>query len=206
MDIKWLPLTEYSNKYRVSISTLRRRIRMDRAEVSYLDGKYLLKDAPLSDHKSKKQRTQSRMDIVPPPPPPILLDFDLENDDLQVQQKPPAQPVSKPPTTKPVEATPAEKHNDMNMNSHNMYLNELKRAYSLILQEKEEHVLILKDEIADLQTLVKVLERDNDRLRIELKESKAAEKNDDEMTHKAFSPNLENLLDDQDWESDLDIE
>lgn len=206
MDIKWLPLTEYSNKYRVSISTLRRRIRMDRAEVSYLDGKYLLKDAPLSDHRSKKQRSQSRMDIVPPPPPPILLDFDLENDDLQVQQKPPAQPVSTPPTMKPVEATQVEKHNDMSMNSHNLYLNELKRAYSLILQEKEEHVLILKDEIADLQTLVKVLERDNNRLSSELKESKSAEKSEDEISNKAFSPNLENLLDDQDWESDLDIE
>lgn len=44
-------------------------------------------------------------------------------------------------------------------------LNELKQAYTLILQEKEEQILHLKEEIADLKTLVRVLESDNARLR-----------------------------------------
>lgn len=43
-------------------------------------------------------------------------------------------------------------------------LNELKQAYTLILQEKEEQILHLKEEIADLKTLVRVLESDNARL------------------------------------------
>ena len=44
-------------------------------------------------------------------------------------------------------------------------LNELKQAYTLILHEKEEQIIYLKEEIADLKTLVRVLESDNARLR-----------------------------------------
>jgi hypothetical protein len=47
----------------------------------------------------------------------------------------------------------------------NKLLNELKMAYSKILQEKEEHVLQLRGEVADLKTLVRVLESDNQRLK-----------------------------------------
>ena len=47
----------------------------------------------------------------------------------------------------------------------NRLLTELKRAYTQILQEKEEQILNLKSEVADLKTLVRVLEGDNDRLK-----------------------------------------
>ena len=43
-------------------------------------------------------------------------------------------------------------------------MDELKRAYSMILQEKEEQVCQLREEIADLRTLVRVLEAENLRL------------------------------------------
>ena len=46
----------------------------------------------------------------------------------------------------------------------NKLLNELKKAYTLILQEKEEQILQLKEELSDLKTLVRVLESENDRL------------------------------------------
>ena len=38
-------------------------------------------------------------------------------------------------------------------------------VYSLILQEKEEQILQLKEEVADLKTLVRVLEDDNARIK-----------------------------------------
>lgn len=44
-------------------------------------------------------------------------------------------------------------------------LNEIKKAYSLILQEKEEQILQLKEEVADLKTLVRVLEDENSRIK-----------------------------------------
>jgi len=178
---KWIPLTEYSNKYRVSISTLRRRIRNDRVEVNYLDGKYLIRDAPLTDHYPTDQ-ILSGTDSVPPRTPISFTDFDGATG--QKVQQPPTQPVSPPPPKmRPVENTSKTTNlnsqaanslnkmsgviikEDLSDNAHQLYLNELKRAYSLILQEKEEQVLILKDEIADLQTLVKVLESENNRLK-----------------------------------------
>jgi hypothetical protein len=50
-------------------------------------------------------------------------------------------------------------------------LSELKKAYSVILQEKEEQVLLLKDEVADLRTLVGVLEEENARLKRQFSDS-----------------------------------
>ena len=41
---QWLTIQEYSNKHRVSISTLRRRIKSKSIEYSFKDGKYLIRD------------------------------------------------------------------------------------------------------------------------------------------------------------------
>lgn len=51
------------------------------------------------------------------------------------------------------------------LNAANKLLSELKKAYSQILLEKEEEVCLLKEEIADLKTLVRVLESENARLK-----------------------------------------
>ena len=41
---------------------------------------------------------------------------------------------------------------------------EIKKAFSLVLQEKEKQILQLKEEVTDLKTLVRVLEDENARL------------------------------------------
>lgn len=45
-----LPLIEYSTKYHVSISTLRRRIKLNQIDYQINHGKYLIKDLPLEKH------------------------------------------------------------------------------------------------------------------------------------------------------------
>ena len=52
------------------------------------------------------------------------------------------------------------------MTAANKLLNELKKAYTQILQEKEEQIFQLKEEVTDLKTLVRVLESENDRLKL----------------------------------------
>lgn len=47
----WLPLMEYSTKYRVSVSTLRRRIKADDISFRFEDGKYFIMDEPVGTHQ-----------------------------------------------------------------------------------------------------------------------------------------------------------
>lgn len=131
----WLPLMEYSNKYRVSLSTLRRRIKAGEIEYKFADGKYLIKDGPL------QQSMSSGPEAVAPPTS-----------------------VS-PKTQSPVQSSEPKPDNDQFWRTTQGLLNEIKKAYSLILQEKEEQILQLKEEVADLKTLVRVLEEENDRLK-----------------------------------------
>ena len=132
----WLPLMEYSAKNRVSVSTLRRRIKAGEIEYKLIEGKYLLRDgAPLQ--------------VVAPAPETIAPPTSVKS-----QTHAPAKPAEKAPVD-----------NDQFWRSTQSLLNEIKKAYSLILQEKEEQILQLKEEVADLKTLVRVLEDDNTRLK-----------------------------------------
>jgi len=126
----WLPLMEYSAKYRVSLSTLRRRIKAGEIEFKLTDGKYLLRDGPL-------QVVNSGSETIAPPT------------SVKSLAPEPAPAVDK----------------DQFWRTTQGLLNEIKKAYSLVLQEKEEQILQLKEEVADLKTLVRVLEDDNTRLK-----------------------------------------
>ena len=135
----WLPITEYAGKYRVSISTLRRRIKAGDIEYSFQEGKYLLKDSPLAITQAVSQPAAA---VAPP---------HKANGSGSV--------VNEPTTS-----TDGEENSPI-LATANRLLNELKKAYSLILQEKEEQVLQIREEVADLRTLVRVLESENERLR-----------------------------------------
>jgi hypothetical protein len=58
----------------------------------------------------------------------------------------------------------AQKNDEPILTAANRLLTELKKAYTLILSEKEEQILDLKGEVSDLKTLVRVLESENERL------------------------------------------
>ena len=113
-ESNWISLMDYSNKYHVSMSTLRRRIKNRELKYHLKTGKYYLSDEPMVNQQEEELTSQ----VV-------------------------------------VEKTPE---------SSDVYLQELKKAYTMILHEKEEQIQILKEEIADLKTLVSVLESENQRL------------------------------------------
>lgn len=46
---QWLTIQEYSTKHKVSISTLRRKIKGKALEYSFKDGRYLLRDKAISE-------------------------------------------------------------------------------------------------------------------------------------------------------------
>jgi hypothetical protein len=134
---------EYSAKYRVSISTLRRRIKAGEQEYQFTDGKYVLKDVP--------PPVSSVSEVIAPPQPVKP----------QLQKVP---DLSKAKTLKIV-STPESSGPEPVAPAVEQLLAEIKKAYMQILQEKEEQILLLRSEVSDLKTLVTVLEEQNNQLK-----------------------------------------
>lgn len=194
MNSSYLPLTEYSSKYKVSISTLRRRIKADDIKYVFEDGKYLIMDEPVGTHQKVHRPSQSSEQtfLVEMPPEPSL----PKNDTVASPRTKPSAPqrqVTESPRTsaatsvqvEPASSMPTigadipasvssqwhaeiqglsmKEHHEPILTAANRLLTELKKAYTQVLQEKEEQILNLREEITDLKTLIRVLESDNER-------------------------------------------
>jgi hypothetical protein len=133
----WLPLAEYSLKNKVSISTLRRKIKASDIEYRLDDGKYLILDSEVTSSKEADRPSLSR--------------------DMVSAESLAAEPKSV--------LTTATESGESVITAANRLLADLKKAYTQVLQDKEVQILNLKEDISDLKTLIKVLESENDRLR-----------------------------------------
>lgn len=142
----WLPLTDYATKYKISVSTLRRRIKAEDIKFRFEDGKYFIMDEPVGTHQRIHRPSQDS--------DPTLVGTHQGNVSEQAA------------ASNMISDKMAKAHKDEPiLTAANKLLNELKKAYTLILQEKEEQILYLKEEVTDLKTLVRVLESENDRLK-----------------------------------------
>ena len=138
----WLPLAEYSMKHQVSISTLRRRIKSDNVKYCFDDGKYLILDEGLKQMATAEEHRPSQVSEV------------QKNSARARQNNQAAQSAQKADTNESV------------ISAANRLLSDLKKAYTQVLLEKEEQILVLREETMDLKTLIKVLEAENSRLRL----------------------------------------
>ncbi len=129
----WLLLTDFASKYRISVSTLRRRIKAGAQPYRFEGGRYYLPDQMSSQFANAPE------------------------DDV-VERSQPA-----PQTAASILAASIAPKDEPLITTTSKLLNELKQAYTLILHEKEEQIVYLKEEIADLKTLVRVLESENAR-------------------------------------------
>lgn len=137
---KWLRLTDYASKYHISISTLRRRIKVGDIPHRFEDGKYLIFDQTGSAKVEESEIAG-------------ILDMNAAQEKLDQLRNTVSQ------------VAPLRNFDEPILSSANRLLSELKLAYMSILQEKEEQMIQLKEEVSDLKTLVRVLEDDNDRMR-----------------------------------------
>jgi hypothetical protein len=149
MEPKKLSLPDYSNKYGVSISTIRRRIKNGELEVEAIEGRYYISDKPLSLH-SNMPLVQIKNAV---PIPTKIKSFSSEESHKGLSSH-----LSSIQTPKVQESL----SQNTKLNPSQL-LDELKKAYTQVLQEKEEQIQLCKEEIADLQTLVRVLESENER-------------------------------------------
>ncbi|MES2962894.1 MAG: hypothetical protein V4760_03320 [Bdellovibrionota bacterium] len=140
----WLLLTDYASKYRISVSTLRRRIKSDQIKYKLDHGRYLIFDEAPAHHDAHDHApTMTRFAAEAAPlaaPLAARMASPMESQIRELAEKGAEEPATR-------------------------LLNELKRAYTSVLQEKEEQLIQLKEEVSDLKTLVRVLESDNDRMR-----------------------------------------
>ncbi len=174
MTTQYLPLTEYSSKYRVSISTLRRRIKAEDIRFMFEDGKYLILDEPMSTHQRVHRPSQQASDetlmgahagAIVRESAPV---FGFNSFGFQAENKESIKEASEEKSRSHsafLMQNNQQQHEESVLAAANRLLTELKKAYSQILQEKEEQILILKEEMSDLKTLTKVLEAENERMK-----------------------------------------
>lgn len=151
----WIQLTDYSNKYGVSISTLRRRIKEESIQYRVDNGKYYLLDEALRQKQRGRKPTEEKKIEVLQQGGAIGSAVYFVEDEMT--------PVTGSENSDVVATAPNPK--EPIFSAANRLVEELKKAYSQILLEKEEQILQLKEEIADLRTLAQVLESENERLR-----------------------------------------
>lgn len=135
----WLSLADYSMKHKVSVSTLRRKIKSTEIQFRLDDGKYFLLDEEPSEAHRPSLKSESFSETSASP---IHVNYKTE------------QPVA-----------PSQSANESVITAANRLLADLKKAYTQVLQDKENQIMSLREEISDLKTLIKVLESENDRLR-----------------------------------------
>lgn len=140
----WLPLAEYSMKHKISVSTLRRRIKAEDIQYRFDDGKYLILDSDLNS-----------------------MDLPIEDKNNHSAEHRPSlkSEASYGVVSSKAHESQKEAKDESVITAANRLLSDLKTAYTQVLQEKEEQIMSLKEEIADLKTLIKVLESENSRLR-----------------------------------------
>ena len=178
-----LTLADYASKYRVSVSTLRRRIKKEDIQYVFENGKYFLPDQNLNTIENSKESFSS----APQNEKALVTDHDpgekdfleggknqawvqtLQGDvnfkdevsyfDNQLKEEADSSNFKDtPPQFEQfnIHAILAPLLDQMNK--------ELKKAYSATLQEKEKQIILLKEQVVDLKTLVNVLEDENKRL------------------------------------------
>lgn len=154
----WLPLTEYSAKHKISVSTLRRRIKADDIRFRFEDGKYFIMDEPMGTHQRVHRPSQeSDLALVGAHQGMMKGNDTIMSASSNAKDEMMAQDLA--------DKSVKVKQDEPILTAANKLLNELKKAYTQILQEKEEQILHLREEVTDLKTLVRVLESENDRLK-----------------------------------------
>lgn len=161
----WISLNEFSTKYGISLSTLRRRIKRGQVEHEFREGKYWVKDAPAPKYLNQNHNEAAAKTEV----------GNLKNSSDKCSTGIEGAPSKGEPEK--LNSIPSiDKSSDSEQASHllasaNKVLQELKGAYINVLQEKENQITQLKAEISNLKTLVQILEAENNRLNSNLKEA-----------------------------------
>ncbi|MBE8221136.1 MAG: hypothetical protein HAW60_00225 [Bdellovibrionales bacterium] len=160
----WLSLNEYSNKYRVSLSTLRRRIKSDKVEFAFRYGKYFLKDVSLQGRASISFPHTPKPPVLKPKNREALIKKASSSDTKKnVFSKTDLSAYSFFNIDKDIALETED--TDQVLTSHNqaeseegLQLPTVQNDYKMIIQKQKDQITKLHGEIDDLKTLIMALE------------------------------------------------
>ncbi|MCY4321449.1 MAG: hypothetical protein OXC37_03465 [Bdellovibrionaceae bacterium] len=184
MNNQWLSLGEYSGKYRISISTLRRRIRAGQIPFSFKMGKYFLEDRSPVD--LKKEMGTNKKDLSPSS---LKKELGLGVEYSEIDQKRESgDQENKDNETEVFKAVPAKKKTSPSIKSlkdpsfmfkqETFFVNKVVEAQKELyehLEKKELQISEQQNRIAELNTLVALLEKENKDLKSLLYQEKEIE-------------------------------
>jgi hypothetical protein len=145
----WLTINEYSLKYKVSISTLRRKIKAGKLEFRYENGRYLI----LCENSGSNQKNTSYQ-VTRSIAPPHKSSGHLEAKERQEFNNSNEQTLNEAPFIYNV-----VKESDV-INSFKTILESWKWDHEKQLKEKDKKISELAKQVVDLKTLVNILEAD----------------------------------------------
>ena len=135
----WLPLTDYSIKHKVSISTLRRKIKASDIQYRLDDGKYLILDSGFDLNNHVGSANEHR--------PSLMSDFGLaaQQPENKTTEQVRSAHVFEPALKKQTESAlaTATESGESVITAANRLLTDLKKAYTQVLQDKEVQILSL---------------------------------------------------------------
>ncbi len=151
----WLPLTDYASKHRISVSTLRRRIKSGQIDFRLEDGKYWILDTGSTQNLSNSSQAGAQSSSPPSMVSSSLspsLTSSMAESTAEAETEPVAFHAASAIEAAPLMQNAQAKIEQMKegskdhslpqeepiLSSASRLLNELKRAYMSILQEKEE--------------------------------------------------------------------
>lgn len=154
-----LSLTEYSAKYGVSVSTLRRKIKKEAILNKMVDGKYLLPDLDYKELSTQNIAPHSSHKVAVAPPQ----EFQRKNESVDYSDDHEEDGEELEPLVPTLGDVDFNENKSVNVSKReesiqHQSFDELKKAFRSILAEKEAQITSLKSHLADVQTLNKVLE------------------------------------------------
>lgn len=169
MDSQYLSLVEYSNKYKVSVSTLRRKIRTKQLPYNIKFGKYFLKDQNLEDSKIIKTN-QSKKDNY------ILNQNKITQEEKSVQKQINVKDI---PSYKPINSSYSYTSKEVSFLSQQVsfldQIKEMQKDFFKQIEKKEEKLAEQKDKISELNIFINLLKTENKELKSLLHQEKNIE-------------------------------
>lgn len=161
----WLPLAEYSIKHQVSISTLRRRIKAEDIQFRFDDGKYLILDDEQATQVSADEHRPSLRSDAHSKSALNLMNNHASSPTKSISSADQVHHQVMSQVAAQAQGPTQNEAGESVITAANRLLTDLKKAYTQVLHEKENQIQELKQELADIKTLVKVLEFENEKLR-----------------------------------------